>query len=415
MIDLTSPIKLFCPVQHYAWGNSGNASWVARLVGMTHSNLPYAELWVGAHAKASTELRIGDKRQKLSDLIFKRPADVLGQDLVRQFGRRLPYLLKVISVRNPLSIQAHPDKILASVLHAKDPKHYQDSNHKPEIALALTRVSLLFGFRPLEEIVHFLRKVPELQKLVVEKLEDASFPLEVTAQEQSAQDQSNSVCQICRILLACDALEIENQSQAIYQRLAEKTKLAQGQLSQEEEWILKLAEEYPEGDIGLFWFYLLNLTHLEPGEALFIPPNVPHSYLTGELIECMASSDNVVRTGLTRKYRDIETLLYMLEYVPQKVERILPVIAPDLINHKRYTVPVEEFFLDEIQGPLAETEFVNSKRPEIVFCLQGNGKISTESGNAKFLAGDAYLISAAVEKFTLSLSAGRVFIVGVPA
>lgn len=46
---------------------------------------------------------------------------------------------------------------LAAQLHAQFPEHYPDDNHKPEMAIALTRFQGLCGFRPVEEILGFLR------------------------------------------------------------------------------------------------------------------------------------------------------------------------------------------------------------------------------------------------------------------
>ena len=42
--------------------------------------------------------------------------------------------------------------------------------------------------------------------------------------------------------------------------------------------------------------------------------NVPHAYIHGDILECMALSDNVVRVGLTPKFKDIETMYHMLHY-----------------------------------------------------------------------------------------------------
>ena len=42
--------------------------------------------------------------------------------------------------------------------------------------------------------------------------------------------------------------------------------------------------------------------------------NVPHAYLSGQLIECMATSDNVIRAGLTPKLRDTKVLCNSLTY-----------------------------------------------------------------------------------------------------
>ena len=49
----------------------------------------------------------------------------------------MAFLFKVLSVQKALSIQAHPNKLLAEKLHAKFPDIYKDDNHKPEIAIAL--------------------------------------------------------------------------------------------------------------------------------------------------------------------------------------------------------------------------------------------------------------------------------------
>ena len=38
-------------------------------------------------------------------------------------------------------------------------------------------------------------------------------------------------------------------------------------------------------------------------QAIFLPANEPHAYVSGELVECMATSDNVIRAGLTPKLR----------------------------------------------------------------------------------------------------------------
>ena len=53
-------------------------------------------------------------------------------------------------------------------------------------------------------------------------------------------------------------------------------------------------------DRGIFSIYLFNLVHLKKGEAIFQDAGVPHAYLEGQNVEIMASSDNVLRGGLTQ-------------------------------------------------------------------------------------------------------------------
>lgn len=85
------------------------------------------------------------------------------------------------------------------------------------------------------------------------------------------------------------------------------------QLTNKEELVLQLEKQYPN-DVGVISAFFLNHVKLNPGEALYLGANEPHAYLFGDCIECMATSDNVVRAGLTPKHRDIKTLCSMLTY-----------------------------------------------------------------------------------------------------
>lgn len=77
--------------------------------------------------------------------------------------------------------------------------------------------------------------------------------------------------------------------------------------------ILRLNQQYPN-DIGVFSPLFTNYIQLQPGQSFFIGANELHAYLSGECVECMALSDNVVRAGLTPKFKDCETLCNMLVY-----------------------------------------------------------------------------------------------------
>lgn len=84
-------------------------------------------------------------------------------------------------------------------------------------------------------------------------------------------------------------------------------------LTDKEQLVLRLEKQYP-ADIGVIAAFFLNYVKLNPGEALVLGANEPHAYLSGECVECMATSDNVVRAGLTPKHRDVQTLCSMLTY-----------------------------------------------------------------------------------------------------
>ena len=72
-------------------------------------------------------------------------------------------MFKVLSIQTALSIQAHPDKVLANELHNNFPTIYKDNNHKPEMAIALTPFEALSGFISIENIKQHLIDYPELR------------------------------------------------------------------------------------------------------------------------------------------------------------------------------------------------------------------------------------------------------------
>jgi len=181
------PQRLRCAVQHYEWGRRGAASLVAPLADQQDpgdlARRPYAELWIGTHPSGPSAILDGG--ELLRDWLARRPG-ALGPAVAARWGGDLPFLFKVgspgqpvlpglppcsavprsvllpsrslvdsanaqvLSVAKALSIQAHPDKKLAEVLHALRPSTYKDDNHKPEMAIAITEFRALCGFATIE-------------------------------------------------------------------------------------------------------------------------------------------------------------------------------------------------------------------------------------------------------------------------
>lgn len=71
--------------------------------------------------------------------------------------------------------------------------------------------------------------------------------------------------------------------------------------------------------------------------------------LRADCIECMACSDNVVRAGLTPKFKDVKTLCSMLTYNSRSPSE--QVLKPNTVDKftKSYIVPVPEFVVDAIE------------------------------------------------------------------
>jgi mannose-6-phosphate isomerase len=122
-----------------------------------------------------------------------------------------------------------------------------------------------------------------------------------------------------------------------------------------------LKEQYGTKDIGLLFVFFFNIFQLKKDQAVVITPNVPHAYIHGEIIECMANSDNVVRCGLTPKFKDTETLYQMLPYDLTERSPIegIKLVSNEKVGVLEYKTGYSEFrvFKVEIKGEGASTSF----------------------------------------------------------
>ena len=251
-------MELTCAVQKYAWGKIGEDSAVATLARDGHpeftleSDAQYAELWMGTHPNGPSKL--SKTGQSLQEYLDAKP-EALGEATRKAFGDQLPFLFKVLSVNKALSIQAHPDKKLAELLHAKRPDLYKDGNHKPEMIIALTDFEALCDFRPFSVIQEHIRAISQLKSCIGDNWESLTLKECFTA------------------LMKCDPNLVRDQLASFKDELSGST-----ERSFLSDLFLRLHEEYP-GDVGCFVIYFLSYHKLAPGEALFLEANVPHAYL----------------------------------------------------------------------------------------------------------------------------------------
>ncbi|KAL0967927.1 hypothetical protein UPYG_G00259930 [Umbra pygmaea] len=350
---------LSCMVQNYAWGKVGLDSEVAKLVvggdssAAIEEHKHYAELWMGAHPKGDALIK--DNRishRTLGQWIADYPS-CLGSKVKDAFHGQLPFLFKVLSVNTALSIQAHPNRELAGRLHAQFPEHYPDNNHKPEMAIALTHFEGLCGFRPVEELIGFLKSVPEFHALVGN---EAAEELHSSVGDACRTSQALKKCFTC--LMNCEKKVFVDQLNILVKRVSEEAAAGKDTSASNGELLLRLHSQYP-GDIGCFSIYFLNRVVLEPGDAMFLGANEPHAYINGDCVECMACSDNTVRAGLTPKFIDVNTLCEMLNYSPaQASTKIFPSIQdPSDPYVHLYDPPVPDFTVVRIQVPSSVKQY----------------------------------------------------------
>lgn len=395
-------------VKNYHWGKIGNDSYIARFQAVsqeqqtslatradgspTHSSSsdgitkddqdkPLAELWFGAHPSGPANVIVDKQAIKLDIFLAKHPEMVATVELYRKFNKKLPFLFKILSIGQPLSLQAHPNKKLAQALHHSDPQNYPDPNHKPELAIALTEFEILCDFRPAKEILSFMKNVPSFKQVVGG---DKNVELYSKALEQNeSQERQRALLATCfKSLMTCDKEIILKQTKNLLLDL-------EGDLSsaidiQLQNVIKEFHKLYP-GDPGIFAPFFLNYLRLAPGEAVYLKANKLHAYIKGECIECMACSDNVVRAGLTTKYRDVDTLISMLDYESAKDTKdvLLPGVCkqqnsgPSVISY----APTEEFKVDRVtitQSNTPSGEYTLSALPSGSFVVVLSGKATVK-------------------------------------
>ncbi|XP_046967430.1 mannose-6-phosphate isomerase [Vanessa cardui] len=362
-------MELQCKVQNYEWGKLGLESTVAKLLSNANPNItidpekPYAELWMGTHSNGPSLII---ERDILLSEYLKDNHDAVGPDVKRKFGVTVPFLLKVLSVRKALSIQAHPTKDHAEVLHKSFPDMYKDPNHKPELAIALTPFEALCGFRPTTQIKDFLKNLPELAQILPQD------NLSSFLNNDSVDESEKLLKKIFQSLMNCDKDVISSSLKNLHARLAKEGAETQTMLLYS--LVQRLYKDYP-GDVGCWAPYFMNYIILRPGQAIFLKPNLPHAYLSGDCVECMACSDNVVRAGLTPKHIDVPTLVDMLDYKSYATEELLFVPQLEDENSCIWRPPVPDFAVAKIRVESGDS--YNTKvrpSPSVFIIISGSGE-----------------------------------------
>jgi len=340
-------------VRNYAWGST---TAIPELIGRPVTSDPVAELWLGAHPSAPA--LVGPDAEPLDALIAADPNASLGPALARDFAN-LPFLLKVLAAAEPLSLQAHPSSAEAAAgfdreeaagvpIDAAD-RSFKDRHHKPELVCALSEFEALCGFREPARTLELLATIdtPALDMI------------------RNAMQADSSPAGMRGLLETLLTLESSRAAALVEAVVGACRTTDDAPFAAEREMAVKLGGAYP-GDAGVVIALLLNHLTLQPGEALFLGAGNLHAYLRGTAVEVMASSDNVLRGGLTPKHVDVATLLEVVDAtaIIPKVQR--PKSIDGVVS---YRVPISDFSLDRIEVDGATTL---PSGPHILLCIDGS-------------------------------------------
>lgn len=373
--------KLQGVIRNYDWGGT---EFLSQLLSYPNpQKKPMAEYWLGAHETAPSLLLTEGEELRLDQFIAKETEKILGKPVAKKFGR-LPYLLKVLDVKDMLSIQVHPAKHAAEVEFARENaegiplsapnRNYKDDNHKPELIVALSNFWLLHGFKPVEELRTILQTVGELKPLLDIFNATGYDQLYKTVMEMPQQ----SVNELLQPLL--------NRIIPLYQN---------SQLTKEQEdfWAAKAAITFNQDkkiDRGIFSIYFFNLVQLQKGEGMFQGAGTPHAYLEGQNVEIMANSDNVLRGGLTKKHVDVKELMKHIQFE----ETVPHIIHPQKSDKQEevYRTAAPDFKLSRFELKEGESASFESVTGEIILMMEGRVLIHSNDGLANLSKGEADFI-----------------------
>jgi mannose-6-phosphate isomerase len=129
-----------------------------------------------------------------------------------------------------------------------------------------------------------------------------------------------------------------------------------------------------QGDIGLFGIFFAHLVVLKRDEGVAIQPDVLHAYIDGDVIECMARSDNMLGDGF----------MFSMGEEPQRAPLFVSNLLDDASRAEKllleredwgsielYKIPKEEFDIFHFTG-IGE---IKIDGPSVWICVEGSIEI----------------------------------------
>lgn len=395
--------KLKGTIRNYDWGGT---TFLPNLLSVENpGGRPMAEYWLGAHDSAPSIIVSGDGTLPLNQFIATEKEEILGETVAKRFGR-LPYLLKILDVKEMLSIQVHPSKHTAEVEFAKENKekipldapnrNYKDDNHKPELMVALSEFWLLHGFKPEKKLRATLESIESFASLL--RIFDASGydQLYKTVMEMPQKTVNDLLKPVLDRILP------------LYQNnILKKDK--------EDFWAARASLTFHQSeniDRGIFSIYFFNLVHLAPGEGVFQDAGLPHAYLEGQNVEIMANSDNVLRGGLTNKHIDVKELMKNIKFEETIPHILYPLKTSD--HERSYKTGAPDFILSCFKIKQNAHASFESATGEILLIISGKVLISSAKEHIELKKGESAFI-ASHQKISLEgLPDAEIFKASVP-
>ncbi|MGA1366569.1 MAG: mannose-6-phosphate isomerase, class I [Ilumatobacteraceae bacterium] len=311
------PPRLSPALKNYDWGD---IIALPDFIGQPRDAKPWAELWYGTHPDGQATVQTGNGTSPLSEIVGE-----------------LSFLVKLIAVAKPLSIQTHPTIAQAQAGFAREHnlgidraafnRVYRDTNSKPELLCALSDFEMLCGFAPIEQSLALAEK--------------------------------NNWLELAR------HLKLTGLANTVRWALEEKNHKTPTNLPNH----LRIVGELYANTGGVYVALLMNHITLKAGQAMFLQPGNVHSYLSGLAVEVMSSSDNVMRAAFTTKHVDLQEF-----FATAKIESHLPAQVTQRdssTNTVDYEIQSAPFSVQKITVNSDMTIQANHE-VELYLCVQGH-------------------------------------------
>lgn len=351
--------KIYNTPNNYEWGSK---SLIPKFLDVEPDGNPQAEIWLGTHP--------------ISSALYSDSQSPISNDV------ELNFLVKVLASEKPLSIQVHPTLEAAiegfkrendmGVPLDSSMRNYKDSNHKPEMIIAIENgFRALCGFRDTAKSVRVLRELLYLSGLTLAHLE-AFIGVII---ENGNDNIDKTVGYIFK----------DSNGDMIANDLTSALSSADiNMMGADLDVLYHISRVFPN-DLGIAMASLMNYVVLRKGEALFLGAGNVHAYINGIGVEVMASSDNVIRGGLTPKHIDTVELMNTIDF---KVISDVVLNADESNGYKLYQ-PIEDFSVLDVEN--MEVELNN--RLTVMVALS-DGKIEASGEAYGFVRGESFLVEA---------------------
>ena len=336
-------------LKHYDWGSKTS---IAELRGILPSGEPEAELWFGSE-------------------------------------NNFPWLVKILAIQKPLSLQLHPNTEQAvrgfeteeaKGIKQDDPKRlYPDEKAKSELVCALTPFKAFCGLRNIDSAIEAAEIFDLPKGLFSPLLTDGGKGWSQVISDLLSEEWNQ---EIDSLLNRC-----KGDMDANWVKVAEE--------------IVKISKIH-KTDSSIMILPFMNYHELNPGDAMHIEPGVAHIYLQGMAVEVMEPGDNVVRAGLTIKHKDKKEFLSLLN-ISAEIPQVQSAHGPD----HEYTGPVENLTVRRIEDTKIEVN--GSRSVDLILTTTGTSKVEHEE-ETRLNPGEAFLIQGEDLNYTID-TAGSAFLV----